>query len=78
MTLATEKQVTPVKLRKSLGLTQKQAAALLGVRESTLSNWETGKVPHVPPSTIKRMMELYKCDIDTLIEVFELRGLSSS
>ncbi|MCC3459770.1 MAG: XRE family transcriptional regulator [Oscillatoriales cyanobacterium] len=63
--------LSPVDLRKKLGLTQKQVAELLGIREATLSNWETGKVPHIPPSKIKRMMEVYQCDIDILIDAFE-------
>ncbi|MEZ2283175.1 helix-turn-helix domain-containing protein [Microcoleus sp.] len=66
-----KQQVTPVELRKKLGLTQREAAKKLGIRESTLSNWETGKVPHVPPSVIKKMMELYGCTLDELIEIFE-------
>jgi len=35
------------KLRKALGLTQKEFACKLGVNISTLSRWETGKFkPH--------------------------------
>lgn len=73
MTRARKKQpvITPVERRKQLGLTQREAAKILGVREATLSNWETGKVPHVPPSTIKKMLELYNCTLDELIEMFE-------
>ncbi len=72
-----QRVLTPVNLRKNLGLTQKQVAELLGIREATLSNWETGKVPHIPPSKIKRMMEVYQCDIDALIEAFEGNKLIS-
>lgn len=67
----TRKQVTAVDLRKRLGMTQEQAAKLIGIRPATLSGWETGRTPRMAPSLVKRMMEVYQCTLDELIQAFE-------
>lgn len=38
---------TIIKIRKSLGLTQKQFAERIGTTQSTISNWETFRVSKV-------------------------------
>lgn len=67
----TSDPLTPMTLRKRAGLTQRQVAQALDIREQTVSAWERGGVPHLPPSKIKRMCEIYRCTIDELIEAFE-------
>lgn len=71
-------RLTPVILRKRLGLTQEQTARAIGVRPATLSNWEAGHAPRVTPSLIKKMMEVYNCSLDDLIEAFERGDLARS
>jgi len=68
-----QKQLTPVLLRKRIPrLTQRKVAVALDVREATVSEWERGiSKPHLLPSQLKKMMEVYKCDLDELIEAFE-------
>ena len=59
-------------LRKRAGLTQRQIAQALDVRESTISEWERGlSVPHLPLSKVRQMLQVYKCNLDELIEAFE-------
>lgn len=43
--------------RKSLGLTQGQLAAVLGVRQATVSDWERGI--HSPDGPAARLIALY-------------------
>jgi DNA-binding transcriptional regulator YiaG len=43
-------------LRKRLGLSQAEMARWLGVRQATVSEWETGR--YEPRSTRLRMLEL--------------------
>jgi transcriptional regulator with XRE-family HTH domain len=67
-----KEKLTPMLLRNRAGLTQRQVAQALDVREATVSEWERGfYTPRVYPSQIKRMLEVYKCDLDELIEAFE-------
>ncbi|WP_199312559.1 helix-turn-helix domain-containing protein [Microcoleus sp. FACHB-672] len=59
-------------LRKKAGLTQRAIAVALDVRESTISEWERGlSTPHLRPSQVKKMLEVYQCSLDELIEAFE-------
>lgn len=59
-------------LRKRTGLTQRQVAQALDVRESTVSEWERGiSVPHLPLRKVRRMLKIYQCDLDELVEAFE-------
>ncbi len=72
MTNRQEDQLTPVKLRQRIGLTQRQVAQALDIRQSTVSDWERGiSIPNLPPSKIKLMLEIYQCSLDELIEAFE-------
>ncbi len=79
MILATENQpLTPMSLRKRVKLTQRQVAQALDVRESTISQWERGQsAPHLLPSKTKKLLEIYQCTIDELIEAFESPGIVS-
>ena len=73
-----EKQVvTPVLLRKRINLTQRQASDLLGVRESTISEWERGlSTPHL--LLVPKIMEVYACSADEVIQAFvSLRAQSN-
>ena len=67
-----EDRITPVTLRKRAKVTQRKVAEALDVRQGTISDWERGiAIPHLRPSQIKVMMQLFKCSIDELIEAFE-------
>lgn len=64
--------LTPMNLRKRIGLTQVQMAARLGRSPSTVAKWEARDViPKGTPSEIKRLCEAYQCTLDELIEAFE-------
>jgi len=52
--------------RKEAGLTQKEAAAALGVHQSAVALWETGKNgPTV--AKLRDMAKLYGCTVDELL-----------
>ncbi len=63
--------LTPMILRKRVNLSQRQVAQALDIRPQTVGDWEKGGVPHLPPSKIKKLCEIYRCSIDDLIEAFE-------
>lgn len=67
-----EDRITPVTLRKRAKLTQRKLAEALDVRQGTISDWERGlAIPHLRPSQVKVMMQLFQCSIDDLIEAYE-------
>ena len=52
--------------RKRAGYTQEQVAEVLGVKQSNISFWETGRAyPRV--KTILRLAKLYGCTVDELL-----------
>ena len=54
------------KMRINRGLTQKQLAELLGVKQSHISRWEAGTYqPNA--TTLKKMADAMNCYIDDLI-----------
>jgi putative transcriptional regulator len=56
-------------LRKRSGKRAEEIAAQLGVAMSTVRNWEQLKnVPRMTPVSMKRVMEVYNCTLDELIE----------
>lgn len=62
----------PVTLRKQANKTQRQVAEAIGRKVTTISDWERGKTkPHLSFSEVKKLMELFNCTIDDLIEAFE-------
>ena len=48
------------KMRKAAGLTQQEAAYLIGVSQLTISNWEVGRFKPTKEN-LSKMMEAYKC-----------------
>lgn len=64
--------LTPMKLRERAGLTQKQVADALGKTVGTVSNWERlVKEPKLKFSEVQRLISLYGCTLEDLIEAFE-------
>ena len=76
MTREKKEPLTPMSLRKRVGLTQREVAQRLDVRSQTIGLWEKGGVPHLPPSKMKKLCEAYECTLDDLIEAFE--GVSAT
>ena len=61
-------------LRKEQGLSQKQIAEELGVRQSTVSQWESGKnLPDI--LTAQKLALLYGVSIEALLEDVEYPNL---
>lgn len=52
--------------REKVGLTQKEVAEKLGVDQSAVSFWETGKT-HPRASLLIRLASLYGCTVDDLL-----------
>lgn len=52
--------------REKVGLTQKEVAEKLGVDQSAVSFWETGKT-HPRASLLMRLARLYGCTVDDLL-----------
>ena len=67
-----DRSVTPMHLREGAGLTKLQLAIELGLSVRTIDNWEQKRSqPKLVPSQLKRMMSVYQCTLDRLIEAFE-------
>ena len=67
--------LAPVDLRNNLGMTQLELAIALGKTPGTISQWESGRRrPLLHLSCVRRMIEVYQVDLDTLIDVFERSG----
>lgn len=57
-----------MELRKRAKLSQEKVAQALGIRQATISSWETkGTDPHLTPWQMKTLLGLYNCDLDQLI-----------
>lgn len=54
--------------RKSLGLTQTELGARLGVQKNAVSKWECGRVDDIPSSKIKAMAQLFGVQPSYLID----------
>ena len=66
-------------LRKRAGLTQRQVAIALDKKVATISDWERGVTnPRLTFSETKRLMEIFGCTLDELIESFESVGHSNA
>ena len=66
------RDVTPMHLREGAGLTKVQLAIELGLSVRTINDWEQKRSqPRLVPSQLKRMMSVYQCTLDRLIEAFE-------
>lgn len=58
-------KITLKALRVNAGLTQKQAASMIGVTKKTLSNWEQYRT--FPDAVrLKRLCKIYGCNIDNV------------
>ncbi len=56
-----------MKLRKRLGLTQKQVAAAVGVTDQTVSNWEVGRFePRLTISQMQALCRILQCSLEEL------------
>lgn len=58
--------------RKSLGMTQLELATRVGLTESSISRYESGKIATMPTSTIKKICKVLQ------IDTTELLGLESN
>lgn len=66
-------QLTPMKLRERVGLTQRQVSVALDKRQSTISDWERGITsPRLTLKEVKGLLELYNCTLDDLINAFDV------
>lgn len=59
-----------MKLRESLGLTQRQIAEAVGVTDQTVSNWERGV--YAPRLTLRQTVRLCKAVDRTVEELADL------
>jgi transcriptional regulator with XRE-family HTH domain len=55
-------------LRKQLGLTQEQLAKLVGVKQATVSAWESGDAEPTMKNT-RKLMAVLNCTGDELIKL---------
>lgn len=56
-----------MRLRKRLGLTQKQVADAVGVTDQTVSNWEAGRFePRLTISQMQALCRVLQCSLDEL------------
>ena len=61
-----------MKLRESLGLTQRQIAESVGVTDQTVSNWERGiHVPRLTPRQLIKLCERVSKSPEQLADIFE-------
>jgi DNA-binding XRE family transcriptional regulator len=56
-----------MRLRKRLGLTQKQVADAVGVTDQSVSNWEAGRFePRLTISQMQALCRVLQCSLDEL------------
>jgi DNA-binding XRE family transcriptional regulator len=56
-----------MRLRKRLGLTQKQVADAVGVTDQPVSNWEAGRFePKLTISQMQALCRVLQCSLDEL------------
>jgi transcriptional regulator with XRE-family HTH domain len=60
-----------MKLRESLGLTQRQIAEVVGVTDQTVSNWERGvNLPRLTPMQTAKLCQITRLSIEELAQLF--------
>ena len=70
--METELSKSFMELRKKAGVTQRQIANALDVRQGTVSDWETGKhMPRLSPSEMLVLTEMLKCSLTELAQAFQ-------
>lgn len=55
-------------LRKSMGLTQTELGARVGVKKNAVSKWECGRVEGIPASTLKALASLFDVPVSYLVD----------
>ena len=55
-------------LRKSMGLTQTELGARVGVKKNAVSKWECGRVEGIPTSTLKALASLFDVPVSYLVD----------
>jgi putative transcriptional regulator len=66
-----QKSTSPMELRQSAGLTQRQVSVALDVAESTIRRWEKKTtMPHLPLDKVKLLTKMYNCTFDQLVDAF--------
>jgi transcriptional regulator with XRE-family HTH domain len=56
-----------LELREKANLTQREVAAVLGVTDQTVSNWETGhRMPRLTPKQMLKLCQVLGCVLDDL------------
>ena len=65
-------------LRKRANLSQRQVAQAIDVQTQTVGRWEQGSTPRLTPSQTKKLLEVFDCSLDDLIEAFETAKAASA
>lgn len=71
MTRDNKEPLSLMSLRKRAGLSQRQVAQAIDVQTQTVGRWEQGATPRLTPSQMKKLLEVFDCSLDDLIEAFE-------
>jgi transcriptional regulator with XRE-family HTH domain len=58
-----------LQLREKIGLRREDVASRLGIAESTVRNWESGRtIPRLRADEILRLCTLYECSLEELVQ----------
>ena len=63
-------------LRKKRGISQEALAMAMGVRQSTVSRWDSGKMPHA--SKLPLLAQTLHCTVDELLADQEMKYKAKS
>jgi DNA-binding transcriptional regulator YiaG len=65
-------EISPLmRLRRKRSLTQKQLGDALGVTETTVRNWESGRsIPKLTPVQFKKLLKILQITVDELPDQF--------
>lgn len=64
--------------RKELGLTMKEVATAIGVKEATYLRYENGVVKNIPYDRIIAISEILKCNPEDLLRISKNRSLNNN
>lgn len=59
------------KLRKKRGISQEAVAMAMGVKQSTVSRWDSGKMPHA--TRLPLLAKTLNCTVDELLADQEMK-----